>query len=52
MEILVYKVFASAIPYGNEEAKVQIFSSPPSPSPVCQMEILANWNSQISQDLD
>ena len=57
-------LFASAIPYGNDEAKAHLFSSPPSPpsppspssssssSPVCQMEILANWNSQISQDLD
>ena len=52
-------LFASAIPYGNDEAKAHLFSSPPSSppsppssSPVCQMEILANWNSQISQDLD
>ena len=44
-------IFASAIPSGNDEAKAHLFSSPPS-SPVSQMEILANWNIQISLDLD
>ena len=27
-------------------------SSSPPPPPVCQMEILANWNSQINLELD
>jgi hypothetical protein len=44
--------FASAIPSGNDEAKAHLFSSPSSSSPVSQMEILANWNIQISLDLD
>ena len=49
----IFPLVASAIPYGNDEAKAHTFSSPSSPSsPVCQMEILAYWNSQNSQELD
>ena len=45
-------LFASAIPYGNDEAKAHTFSSSSPSSPVCQMEILAYWNSQNSLELD
>ena len=50
----MYFIFASAIRNGKDEAKAQQFSppSPSSSSPVCQMEILANWNSQISLELN
>ena len=30
-------VFASAIPYGNDETKAHLFSPSPPPSPVCQI---------------
>ena len=42
-------IFASAIATSNDEAKAHLFF--PS-SPVSQLEILANWNIQISLDLD